>query len=153
MGPKEAYPAIAGELGTFQNDSFDLGNPNELDQVFKALPHHSVLNVWVSRALRRADVFCAQLTLSSDPPSPPQEKKLLEDRIAEFTTNLMEEEEKSKSLAKLKNKHEAMITDLEGKGVAAGMVGLGIAGVSPARGPSLGLAARSWSAGRVSHSL
>lgn len=27
----------------------------------------------------------------------------------------MEEEEKSKSLAKLKNKHEAMITDLEGK--------------------------------------
>ena len=48
---------------------------------------------------------------------PPQEKKLLEDRIAEFTTNLMEEEEKSKSLAKLKNKHEAMITDLEGKRV------------------------------------
>eukprot|EP00069_Balaena_mysticetus_P008712 bmy_01175T0 len=89
------------------------GNPNELDQVFKALPRHSVLNVWVSRALRRADVFCAELTLSSDPPSSPQEKKLLEDRIAEFTTNLMEEEEKSKSLAKLKNKHEAMITDLE----------------------------------------
>lgn len=27
----------------------------------------------------------------------------------------MEEEEKSKSLAKLKNKHEAMITDLEGE--------------------------------------
>lgn len=39
-----------------------------------------------------------------------KEKKLMEDRIA--TTNLMEEE-KSKSLAKLKNKHEAMITDLE----------------------------------------
>lgn len=39
----------------------------------------------------------------------------MEDRIAEFTTNLTEEEEKSKSLAKLKNKHEAMITDLEGK--------------------------------------
>lgn len=50
-----------------------------------------------------------------DPPASPQEKKLLEDRIAEFTTNLMEEEEKSKSLAKLKNKHEAMITDLEGE--------------------------------------
>lgn len=46
-----------------------------------------------------------------------KEKKLLEDRIAEFTTNLTEEEEKSKSLAKLKNKHEAMITDLEGKRV------------------------------------
>lgn len=44
-----------------------------------------------------------------------QEKKLLEERVSEFTTNLAEEEEKSKSLQKLKNKHEAMITDLEGK--------------------------------------
>lgn len=39
----------------------------------------------------------------------------MEERISEFTTNLTEEEEKSKSLQKLKNKHEAMITDLEGK--------------------------------------
>lgn len=46
-----------------------------------------------------------------------QEKKLMEERIAEFTTNLAEEEEKSKSLQKLKNKHEAMITDLEGTSV------------------------------------
>lgn len=38
----------------------------------------------------------------------------MEERISEFTTNLAEEEEKSKSLQKLKNKHEAMITDLEG---------------------------------------
>lgn len=45
----------------------------------------------------------------------PQEKKHMEERISEFTTNLTEEEEKSKSLQKLKNKHEAMITDLEGK--------------------------------------
>lgn len=44
-----------------------------------------------------------------------QEKKQLEERVAEFTSNLAEEEEKSKSLQKLKNKHEAMITDLEGK--------------------------------------
>lgn len=44
-----------------------------------------------------------------------QEKKQLEERVSEFTTNLAEEEEKSKSLQKLKNKHEAMITDLEGK--------------------------------------
>lgn len=44
-----------------------------------------------------------------------QEKKLLEERISEFTTNLAEEEEKSKSLQKLKTKHEAMITDLEGR--------------------------------------
>ncbi len=44
-----------------------------------------------------------------------QEKKQMEERISEFTTNLAEEEEKSKSLQKLKNKHEAMITDLEGK--------------------------------------
>lgn len=40
---------------------------------------------------------------------------MLEERILEFTTNLAEEEEKSKSLQKLKTKHEAMITDLEGK--------------------------------------
>lgn len=46
-----------------------------------------------------------------------QEKKQLEERVAEFTTNLAEEEEKSKSLQKLKNKHEAMITDLEGKNI------------------------------------
>lgn len=39
----------------------------------------------------------------------------MEERISECTTNLAEEEEKSKSLQKLKNKHEAMITDLEGK--------------------------------------
>lgn len=39
----------------------------------------------------------------------------MEERISEFTTNLAEEEEKSKSLQKLKNKHEAMITDLEGR--------------------------------------
>lgn len=41
----------------------------------------------------------------------------MEERISEFTTNLAEEEEKSKSLQKLKNKHEAMITDLEGKSI------------------------------------
>lgn len=40
---------------------------------------------------------------------------MLEERISEFTTNLTEEEEKSKSLQKLKTKHEAMITDLEGR--------------------------------------
>lgn len=40
---------------------------------------------------------------------------MFEERISEFTTNLAEEEEKSKSLQKLKTKHEAMITDLEGR--------------------------------------
>lgn len=44
---------------------------------------------------------------------------MLEERISEFTTNLAEEEEKSKSLQKLKTKHEAMITDLEGRTVVA----------------------------------
>lgn len=38
-----------------------------------------------------------------------------EDRALEFTSNIAEEEEKSRSLQKLKNKHEAIITDLEGK--------------------------------------
>lgn len=39
----------------------------------------------------------------------------MEERISEFTTNLAEEEEKSKSLQKLKNKFEVMIAELEGK--------------------------------------
>lgn len=99
----------------------------------------------MSYTLKRAEVS-AHLTLSADPPLPPQEKKLLEDRIAEFTTNLTEEEEKSKSLAKLKNKHEAMITDLEGKmgrrcltqepevstAQRASLSGVGVPGGSPA---------------------
>lgn len=44
-----------------------------------------------------------------------QERKLLEERIADMSSNLAEEEEKSKNLTKLKNKHESMISDLEGQ--------------------------------------
>ena len=43
-----------------------------------------------------------------------QEKKLLEDRIAECSSQLAEEEEKAKNLAKIRNKQEVMISDLEG---------------------------------------
>lgn len=39
----------------------------------------------------------------------------MEERISDFSTNLAEEEEKSKNLTKLKNKHESMISELEGK--------------------------------------
>jgi len=39
----------------------------------------------------------------------------MEERIADFSSNLAEEEEKSKNLTKLKNKHESMISELEGK--------------------------------------
>lgn len=45
-----------------------------------------------------------------------QEKKLLEDRISEMTSQLAEEEEKAKNLSKLKNKQEMIIIDLEGEG-------------------------------------
>lgn len=38
----------------------------------------------------------------------------MEERIADFSTSLAEEEEKSKNLTKLKNKHESMISELEG---------------------------------------
>lgn len=38
----------------------------------------------------------------------------MEDRLADFCSNLAEEEEKSKNLTKLKAKHESMISDLEG---------------------------------------
>lgn len=43
-----------------------------------------------------------------------QEKKQLEERLNEVTDQLTEEEEKTKSLNKLKNKQEAVIADLEG---------------------------------------
>lgn len=35
--------------------------------------------------------------------------------MADLSSNLAEEEEKSKNLTKLKNKHESMISDLEGQ--------------------------------------
>lgn len=43
-----------------------------------------------------------------------QEKKQFEERLSEVTDQLTEEEEKTKSLNKLKNKQEAVIADLEG---------------------------------------
>lgn len=43
-----------------------------------------------------------------------QEKKNIEERLSEVTDQLTEEEEKAKSLNKLKNKQEAIIADLEG---------------------------------------
>lgn len=42
-----------------------------------------------------------------------KEKKTLEDRLAEVSQALAEEEEKSKHLSKLKAKQEATIVDLE----------------------------------------
>lgn len=50
-----------------------------------------------------------------------QERKLLEERLADMTSNLAEEEEKSKNLTKLKAKHESMISDLEGQSVTTSM--------------------------------
>lgn len=43
-----------------------------------------------------------------------QEKKNIEERLSEVTDQLTEEEEKAKSLNKLKNKQEAIVADLEG---------------------------------------
>lgn len=56
---------------------------------------------------------------SSDDDCTQQEKKLLDDRIGEMTSQLTEEEEKAKNLGKLKNKQEMMMVDLEGKGCPA----------------------------------
>lgn len=53
------------------------------------------------------------LTLFS--PLSPKERKLLEERVSDLTTNLAEEEEKAKNLTKLKSKHESMISELEGE--------------------------------------
>ncbi len=51
------------------------------------------------------EFFCLSLS---------QEKKQLEERLNEVADQLTEEEEKVKSLNKLKNKQEAVIADLEG---------------------------------------
>ena len=42
-----------------------------------------------------------------------KEKKNLEERLAEVSSSLVEEEEKGKQLGKLKNKYESIISDLE----------------------------------------
>lgn len=55
----------------------------------------------------------------------PQERKLLEERLAEFSSQAAEEEEKVKSLNKLRLKYEATIADMEGErcpqGTASGV--------------------------------
>lgn len=51
-----------------------------------------------------------------------QEKKLLEEHLSEVTDQLTEEEEKTKSLNKLKNKQEAVIADLEGNNSALSFI-------------------------------
>ena len=42
-----------------------------------------------------------------------KEKRSLEERLSEAMSQIVEEEEKSKQLGKLKNKYEAIISDLE----------------------------------------
>ena len=44
-----------------------------------------------------------------------QERKLLEERLSEFSSQAAEEEEKVKSLNKLRLKYEATIADMEGE--------------------------------------
>lgn len=39
----------------------------------------------------------------------------MEERVSEFTSNMAEEEEKIKSLSKLRTKYEAVIADMEGR--------------------------------------
>lgn len=51
-----------------------------------------------------------------------QERKLLEERMADMSSNLAEEEEKSKNLGKLKSKHESMISELERQWTDASLV-------------------------------
>lgn len=49
----------------------------------------------------------------------PQERRLLEERLAEFSSQAAEEEEKVKSLNKLRLKYEATISDMEGEPAGA----------------------------------
>lgn len=71
------------------------------------IPHH-----YIPPAQKEWFLFCTvvfiKLYLSE------QEKKNIEEHLSEVTDQLTEEEEKAKSLNKLKNKQEAIIADLEG---------------------------------------
>lgn len=73
------------------------------------IPHHNIPPAQMFK--ERPSLFTAvfiKLYLSE------QEKKNIEERLSEVTDQLTEEEEKAKSLNKLKNKQEAIIADLEG---------------------------------------
>lgn len=65
--------------------------------------------------LKKLHVIYIQYTLLINAVVCEQEKKQLEEHLSEVTDQLTEEEEKAKSLNKLKNKQEAIIADLEGK--------------------------------------
>lgn len=81
----------------------ELGAPSPADHALQApLPEGH-------RLLLQAPGQLVRWPLSSTP----QERKLLEERVSDLTTNLAEEEEKAKNLSKLKNKHESMISELE----------------------------------------
>lgn len=62
----------------------------------------------------RPGPWCALEAFSNATVLSSQEKKLMEDRITECSSQLAEEEEKAKNLAKIRNKQEVMISDLEG---------------------------------------
>lgn len=68
----------------------------------------------------------------------------MEDRIAECSSQLAEEEEKAKNLAKVRNKQEVMISDLEGWLVQAEMLRTG----TRSAGVVLG-SGQSWEGGMV----
>lgn len=72
-------------------------------------PHHNIspAQIFKESFLLFTAVFI-KLYLSE------QDKKNIEERLSEVTDQLTEEEEKAKSLTKLKNKQEAIIADLEG---------------------------------------
>lgn len=65
-----------------------------------------------------------------------QERRLLEERLAEFSSQAAEEEEKVKSLNKLRLKYEATIADMEGEGLGARWAGC-----------TLNMAGRGWEPG------
>lgn len=53
---------------------------------------------------------------------------MLEERLAEFSSQAAEEEEKIKSLNKLRLKYEATIADMEGERRPGGLCALGVGG-------------------------
>uniref|UniRef100_A0A8C2PY89 Myosin, heavy chain 9a, non-muscle n=1 Tax=Cyprinus carpio TaxID=7962 RepID=A0A8C2PY89_CYPCA len=99
----EAKPRNVNELWNVVKESWSGITAERCHKLVDSMPHRC--QAVLKNCVLVHKVVCGYLCL--------QEKKQLEERISEFTSNMAEEEEKSKSLQKLKNKHEAMITDLE----------------------------------------
>uniref|UniRef100_A0A669D181 Myosin-10 n=1 Tax=Oreochromis niloticus TaxID=8128 RepID=A0A669D181_ORENI len=101
---------LANEKKKMQQNIQDL--EEQLEEEESARQRLLLEKVTLETKVKSLETDLEGLLLESNYPCT-QEKKQLEERLNEVTDQLTEEEEKTKSLNKLKNKQEAVIADLE----------------------------------------